>query len=181
MVYLFLADGCEEVEALTPVDILRRGGVDVVTVGIGGRSVCSSHRIPIGADIDDSQVTLSAEVEGIVLPGGMPGTRNLAANQTVAKALSYCVENGLLIGAICAAPSILGSWGLLSGKKATVFPGFESEMKGAVVTGEGVVQDGTIITAKGMGVALPFGLALLRALRGDAAAEKVKASIQCAP
>ena len=119
MIYLFLANGFEEIEALTPADILRRGGVEVVTVGIGGTEIKGSHNITVKADISDSDFSLLNDVDGIVLPGGMPGTRNLEKSNKVIKAVTYCNERNLVIGAICAAPSILGHLGILKDKKAT--------------------------------------------------------------
>ncbi len=178
MIYVFLADGFEEIEALTPVDILRRGGVDVVTVGIGGKTVIGSHKIPVAADIADSDIKDYNGMEGIVLPGGMPGTLNLEASRTVLDAVSYCAEKNLLIGAICAAPSILGHMGLLKGKKATAFPSFQSELEGAVLD-DFVSCDGMIVTARGMGVSSEFALKLLEILKGVDEAQKVKDSIQC--
>ncbi len=180
MVYVFLAGGCEEIEALTPVDILRRGGAEVVTVGVGGKIIRSSHGINIEADITENEVVLDDEVEGIVLPGGMPGTINLEHSACVQKSVQFCAQRGLMIGAICAAPSILGHCGLLAGKEATVYPSFEEELKGAVLSSSYVVRDGNIITARGMGVSVDFGLALLAAVRGSAASDKVRKSIQCA-
>ncbi len=179
MVYVFLANGLEEIEALTPVDILRRGGVDVVTVGIGGKTITGSHHISICADIADSEFPGTAEAEGVVLPGGMPGTLNLEASPIVCEAAKACAADGKIVGAICAAPSVLGHLGLLQGKKAVCYPSFEGELKGSVPTDDFVCTDGNIITAKGMGVSVDFGLALLSALRGEAVAAKVKASIQC--
>ena len=129
MVYLFLANGFEEIEALTPADILRRGGVEVVTVGIGGTEIKGSHNITVKADISDSDFSLLNDVDGIVLPGGMPGTRNLEKSNKVIKAITYCNERNLVIGAICAAPSILGHLGILKDKKATAFPGFDSHTR----------------------------------------------------
>lgn len=179
MVYVFLAQGFEEIEALTPVDVLRRGGAEVVTVGIGGTQITGSHGITVKADITDAELKDLAAAEAIVLPGGMPGTLNLEKNAAVQDALKYAAEHHLLVGAICAAPSVLGHAGMLQGKKAVCFPGFEGELKGAALSEEGVCCDGNIITAKGMGVSLPFGLALLAALRGKDAAEKVRVSVQC--
>ena len=122
MVLVFLANGFEEIEALTPVDILRRGGVEVTTAGVGGKTVVSSHRITVEADAAASELHDFSEVEAVILPGGMPGTLNLEKDPTVIQAVTYCAEKGLLLGAICAAPSILGHLGLLQGKKAVCYP-----------------------------------------------------------
>lgn len=178
MVYLFLAPGFETVEALAPVDILRRGKVEVKTVGVGGKVITSSHGIDVTADMTIDEMTLDENTEAVILPGGMPGTLNLGKSKDVIDAVNFCNENNILIGAICAAPSILGQMGLLEGRKATAFPGFEDSLKGADVGGF-VVKDGNIITAKGMGVATEFGIELLAAVRNRAVADKVKASIQC--
>ena len=179
MVYLFLANGFEETEALTPVDILRRGGVEVTTVGIGGTEITGSHNITVKADISDKEFSVLDRVEGVILPGGMPGTKNLEKSSTVIKAVKYCFERNLVIGAICAAPSILGHMGILKGKKATAFPGFERDLFDAEIDGEYVSVDGNIITARGMGVSADFALALLTAFKDSETAEKIKASIQC--
>lgn len=179
MVYVFLANGFEEIEALTPVDVLRRGGVEVVTVGVGGKTIVGSHNIVVQADIIDSQLTDFNGVEAVVLPGGMPGTLNLEACKTVQQAIRYCDEKKIIIGAICAAPSILGHVGILMNKKAVCFPSFESELKGYLPTEEYVCRDGHIITAKGMGVSLDFGLTLLAAVRSSAISDKVRTAVQC--
>lgn len=181
MVYLFLAKGFEEIEALTPVDILRRGGVEVTTVGIGGTEITGSHNITVKADISDKEFSVLNSVEGVILPGGMPGTRNLEKSSTVIKAVRYCNERNLTIGAICAAPSIFGHMGILKGKKATAFPGFERDLFEAQIDSEYVSVDGNIITARGMGVSVDFALALLAAFKDSDTADKVRASIQCRP
>ena len=175
MIYVFLANGFEETEAIAPIDILRRSELDVKTVGIGEEVVVSSHGIAVIPDITEVDFVPSDDIEMIVLPGGMPGTLNLEKSRTVQEAIDYCAAKGKLIGAICAAPSILGKKGLLQGKKAVCFPGFEQFLEGA----ESVVRDGNIITAKGAGVAVEFGLKLSEALTGEASARKIKAALQC--
>ncbi len=177
MVYVFLAEGFETIEALTPVDILRRGGVEVQTVGVGDKTITSSHGIPVTADLTIDEVKTD-NIEAVVLPGGMPGTLNLEKNETVISTVKYCAENDRLIGAICAAPSILGHLGLLKGKKATAFPGFEKELDGAVYDNSFVEHDGLIVTARGMGVSAEFALKLLEVLKGKETAEKVHSAIQ---
>ncbi len=179
MVVLFLANGFEEIEALTPVDVLRRGGVKVMTVGVGGRMIQGSHGIPVTADISDVDLVDFSEVEGVILPGGMPGTLNLEKCETVQRAIRYAAEKDLVIGAICAAPSVLGHAGLLQGKEAVCFPSFETELLGAVLSEKAVCCDGKTVTAKGMGVSLEFALTLLRMFRGSETAEKVRTSLQC--
>lgn len=178
MVYLFLANGFEEIEALTPVDILRRGKVELKTVGVGGKVITGSHGIPVTADITDDEVEL-AQADGVILPGGMPGTLNLEKCDTVINAVRYCSEQHKIIGAICAAPSILGHLGLLSGRHATAFPGFEKELQGAVYRNGYVEQDDHIITARGMGVSVEFALTLLAAFKDQKTADAVKGAIQC--
>ncbi len=179
MVYFFLANGFEETEAIAPIDILRRSGAEVVTVGIGEEVIAGSHGIAVIPDITEVELALTEDVDMIVLPGGMPGTLNLEKSRTVQEAIDYCTDKGKYIGAICAAPSILGKKGILSGKKATCFPGYEEFLSGAEYTGDSVVRDGKIITAKGAGAAIEFGLALSAALVGAEKSEKVRASMQC--
>ncbi|MDR0946779.1 MAG: DJ-1/PfpI family protein [Ruminococcus sp.] len=176
MVYIFLADGFEEIEALAPVDILRRGGVDVKLVGITGEYISGSHGIVVRSDIQD--FTPDIDTEMIILPGGMPGTRNLEASPLVQSAIDFCVKGGKYIAAICAAPSILGHKGLLSGKRATAFPGFEKDLTGAIVSADSVVTDGNIITAKGAGAALEFGFELLKVLKCKDISRKISNSMQ---
>lgn len=179
MIYVFLANGFEETEAIAPIDILRRSEVDVVTVGIGGGTITGSHGIEITPDIIDSDVILSDKVDMIVLPGGMPGTLNLEKSPVVNEAIDFCIANDKYIGAICAAPSILGKKGLLKGKEATCFPGFEKFLLDADVKAELVCVDGKIITGKGPGAAVEFGLALSAAVAGEAKSKAVRNSLQC--
>ena len=179
MVYVFLANGFELIEAMAPVDILRRSGVNVVTVGVGGEAVMSSQKVAVKADITCGQVKLGEDVDMVVLPGGMPGTLNLEADKTVQAAIDFCADNDKYLAAICAAPSILGHKGLLSGKKATCYPGFEKDLTGASVTGEGVVHDGKIVTAKGAGVCVEFGLKLAELVVSKEVSDSVRAGIQC--
>lgn len=178
MIYVFLADGFEEVEALAPVDLLRRTGLTVQTVGVTGKVVTGSHGVAVAADILPEAVALDDAVEAVVLPGGMPGASNLDASPVVQAAVDFAAQNGKLVCAICAAPFILGKKGLLSGKRATCFPGFEEQLCGARVTDEFVSQDGQYITAKGMGAAVDFGLAVVKALCGAEAAAQLRAAIQ---
>ena len=176
MVYLFLANGFEEVEALAPLDLLRRAGVEVTTVGIGGEMIRGSHGITVQADIPDALYT-DAKPEMIILPGGMPGSKNLDASRIVEMALKAAVRNDAFIAAICAAPFVLGKRGLLNGKNAICYPGFEKELTGATIANVRVVRDGKFITAAGMGVAVEFGLALVEALKGAQAAQDVRRAI----
>lgn len=160
---VFLADGFEEVEALAPIDILRRGGQQVVTVSImPGRQVTGAHGVAVEADtlFDDCDDLPAADL--LVLPGGMPGAAHLDGHEGVRQALVAQHERGGLIGAICAAPMVLGHLGLLRGRRATCYPGFEGELDGAEYTAAPVEEDGTIVTAEGPGAAMAFGYALLR-------------------
>ncbi len=179
MVYVFLAEGFEEMEALAPIDLLRRVGVEVTTVGVGGKVIKGAHGVGFTADSDGEGLDFS-DVDCVVLPGGMPGTTNLDASAMVEACLMKAAEKNALITAICAAPSVLGHKGLLKGKKATCFPGFEEDLLGAVHTGNPVEQDGKIITARGAGVALDFALALVSQLKGEAVAKELRESLQCA-
>lgn len=177
MIYMFLADGFEEVEALCPLDILRRAGLEVTTVGIDKDMIRGAHGITVQADIPDIMYRDSAP-DMIILPGGMPGASNLDSSKAVDAAIRAAARRGAYICAICAAPFVLGKRGLLQGKRAVCYPGFEDQLAGAEVSqDEVVVRDGNIITAKGMGAAFEFGLELVRALKDDGTAEKIKASV----
>lgn len=177
MIYVFLANGFEEIEALAPVDILRRAEQEVKTVGVGGKTITGSHGITVTADIEEKDVTTD-DMEMMILPGGMPGTLNLEKSPIVTACARYCAANGVYLAAICAAPSILGHLGLLESREAICFPGFEGELKGAKLSEKPVCVDGSIITAKGMGVATQFGLTLAGLIAGQDTADKIHASIQ---
>lgn len=179
MIYVYLAEGFEEIEALSPVDLLRRSGKNVITVGVGGKVIKGSHGIPVTADITESEALLSDELEMIVLPGGMPGTLNLEKSDYVQSAIDYCVCNDIFIGAICAAPSILGHKGILNRKTAVCYPGFESQLEGAEIGNESVVADGKIITARGAGVAVDFALKLIEVLISEDESRKQYNNIIC--
>ncbi len=179
MVYCFLADGFEEVEAIAPIDMLKRASVSVTTVGVGKKVITGSHKIPVTCDITTDGLSLTDELQAVILPGGMPGTLNLDADETVHAAIDFAVKNNKLVCAICAAPSILGKKGLLSGKEAIAFPGFEKELEGAAISKKSVVKDGIFITAKGAGVAVDFGLEIVAAIEGREKSDEIKAQIQC--
>jgi len=178
MVYVFLAEGFEELEALANVDILRRNNIDVKTVGVTGKTVKSSHNIPVVCDITVDEAVKNEELEAVVLPGGMPGTLNLEKNETVQEFIDFANKNGKLVCAICAAPSILGHKGLLRGKNATCFNGFEKDLIGANVKCEPVVTDGNIITAFGAGAAFQFGFEILKALKGEEVSENTRKNMR---
>lgn len=178
MIYCFLANGFEEIEALAPVDILRRAELEVVTVGVGGKEIRGSHGIKVLTDIEESEV-ITDNMEMVILPGGMPGTLNLDNSPIVAASVDYCVKNDMPVAAICAAPSVLGHLGVLKGKRATCFPGFESELGCGEFTGKPVERDGKIITSRGAGCAVEFGLEIVSLLLGEDRAEKLKGAMQC--
>lgn len=160
-VYEFLANGFEEIEALAPVDILRRGGVEVKTVSVtASLSVNTAHGVTIIADCHIDDLDLS-DADLLILPGGMPGAQNLLDHEGVCNALVKHNAEGKLIGAICAAPMVLGQLGLLNGRKATCYPGFERFLDGADYTAELVTVDGHITTGRGPGAAMEFGYQLL--------------------
>ncbi len=177
MVYLFLADGFEEVEALCPLDLLRRAGITVQTVGVTGKSVRGAHGVVVQSDITAEQIVLDRDLEMVILPGGMPGASNLAQSREVKNAVSYAYENGRYVAAICAAPMILGEMGILEGRVAVCYPGFEKYLKGAQISQKNVVVDETVITAKAMGAAYSFGLTLTQLLCSESTAEEIKRSI----
>ena len=178
LAYILSADGFEETEALTPSDMLKRGGIEVVLVSIGEeKERVSSHGVTVVADqtLADG---LSEDYDLLVLPGGMPGTTNLRNSERVRAEVLKAAAQGKLIGAICAAPSVLGGLGLLKGRKATCYPGFEEQLIGAIYTRQGVITDGHITTARGVGFAIDMGLELVNLLQGEEVFAQVKGSIQ---
>ena len=179
MIYVYLADGFEETEAITPIDLLRRAGKKVITVGVGDNIVVGSHGIPVVVDTIVKEAPLIDELEMIILPGGMPGTLNLEKSEYVQKAIDFCMEKNITIGAICAAPSILGHKGLLNGKKAVCYEGFESQLEGAEIGMGAIAVDGNIVTARGAGVAVQFGLALVEKAVSKSESERQFRAIMC--
>lgn len=176
MVYVMLADGFEETEAIEPIDILKRGGVEVITVGISGKEVTGAHGITVMTDIEIHEVN-PEKMELLMLPGG-GGHELLDASNDVHGLINYAVSHGIYISAICAAPSILGKKMLLEGKKATCFPGYEKYLYGANVTQEKAVVDGKFITGKGAGAAADFGFAMLTLLKDKETADKIREIMQ---
>ncbi len=176
MIYVYLADGFEEMEALAPADLLRRAGKEVKLVGVNEKKVRGSHNIYVESDILASEAAIE-DAELIILPGGGPGYDNLDKNNDVDKAVKYCYNNGIRIAAICAAPMVLGKRGVLSGKKATCFPGFEEYLTDAEYTGEGVVTDGLVTTGKSAGWSVEFGLELVKLLVSKEASNKLRNSL----
>ena len=177
MVYMLLADGFEEIEAIAPLDLLRRRNIAVQTVGIGNsKTVTGSHDIPIIADILIDEAV--EKIEMLILPGGLPGTTNLDNSSKVQALIDRAIEEGAYIAAICAAPSILGKRGLLSGREAISYPSFQKYLSGAKISDRKVVRDEKFITAIGAGAAVDFGLALIEELQSPEAAAQIKSAIQ---
>ena len=181
MVLVFLANGFEEIEALATVDILRRAGLETVTVGVGGRRITGSHGIAVEADRDDNEPLPTAEegLQAVVLPGGLPGTENLRAAASVNACLARAEQDGVLLGAICAAPSVLGRLGYLQGRKAPCYPGYENDLLGAVCEDTGVAVAEDRITARGAGVTIPFALAIVSRLVSPEKAAQLGEAMQC--
>ena len=175
-VIVFLADGSEEIEALTPVDILRRAGAEVTFAGVPGTECVCSHGIKIVTDTV-AEACVDKDYDMVVLPGGMPGTLNLGADDSVYKITKKAYVEGKFVAAICAAPSVLGKWGMLTGKRATCYPGFEEKLEGAIKSDDKAVRDGNIITACGAGAAMEFALALTEALYGKEESEKLRKAV----
>lgn len=179
MLYMFIAPGFEEVEAIATADVIRRSGADITLVGIGSKTIKGSHSFVITCDAEESEITYTEDCEGIILPGGMPGTLNLEKNKTVNRFLEKCFNDNKLIASICAAPSIPGHLNMLKGKKAVCFPGFEKDLYGAEITSDYVVKDGNFITAKGMGSAIEFGTEIVSYLYDKENANKLHSTLQC--
>lgn len=177
MVYIFLAPGFEEAEALVPGDLLRRAGVEVALAALEGELVTGGHGITVKADLTLEQVELD-RAEMLILPGGGVGVRNLGDSPVVEALIRGAAERNIPLAAICAAPSLLGRWGLLEGREAVCYPGWEDQLTGAEVKGENqVVESGSILTGRAAGAAFDFGLALIRKLRGAEEEEKVRHGI----
>lgn len=176
-VAVFFGTGYEEIEALTVVDILRRAGIETSMVSITGeKKVTSSHKVTVEMDELLENLDFNS-VDVIVLPGGMPGTKNLEACEPLMTQVDSFYQKGKVVAAVCAAPSILGHRGILKGKKACSFPSFESHLEGAEVSSQPAVIDGNVITGRGMGAAVPFGLAILEKLQGRETAKKMAETI----
>ena len=179
-VYTFLANGFEEVECLAVVDLLRRANVDVVMVSItNNKYVTGSHSITVQADalFDDADIDFS-DADMLFLPGGMPGTKYLAAHEGLISLIKDSYKKDKYLAAICAAPIIYGELNLLSGRHATCYPGYEGKCMGAIMEKSGVVTDGRIITARGLGFAMDLGLELIRILQNEEQASQIKSAIQ---
>ena len=176
-VFIFLADGFEEIEAIAPIDIFRRAGIEVSTISITNeKNVRGAHNITVSADQLFQEVDFSVN-DLLYLPGGMPGTKNLDAHEGLRKLLLKQAGEKKSIAAICAAPSILGKLGLLKGKEAICFPGFEDQLKGAILSKASIVTSDFISTAKGAGVAVQFAIKLVEVLKGKSMADQIATSI----
>ena len=180
-VYVFLANGFEDVEALIPVDVLRRGGVNVVTVSCvdGSRVVETAHRVRIEAYrlFDECDLT---DADLLLLPGGMPGATNLNAHEGLRQALLRQHAEGKRVAAICAAPLVLGGLGILRGKKATCYPGFEQTLTGATYTAELCTVCDNVTTGEGPAAAFPFAYALLAQLKDEETARQIAVGMRYA-
>ena len=177
MVYLLLGTGFEETEAIAPLDLLRRAGISVMTVGVNGKTVYGGHGIGIEADILLEEMDLT-DLDMIVLPGGLGGVASVRASQPAMDALQFAWENGKFVAAICAGPTVLADLGITDGLKATCYPGCESGMGKAVMIPDApCVQDGRLITGTSAGCAIPFGLALVAALKGQDVADSIARQI----
>ncbi len=176
--FIFLAPGFEEIEAISIIDVLRRAQLNVTSVSLSGDSaVTGSHGITVQTDALYPEINLE-DAAMLILPGGMPGTNNLNVHEGLKKAIKDHAAANKPIGAICAAPLILGQLGLLHGKQATCFPGYEQHLTGALLSKKAVVQDGTLLTANGPGAAIRFALSIVQQFRGEATAEELSRQLK---
>jgi len=176
MVYMLLGTGFEETEAIAPLDLLRRAGIPVLTVGLNGKTVYGGHNIGIECDITIDQMDLT-NLEMIVLPGGLGGVASIRASKAAMDAVQFAYENDKFTAAICAGPTVLADLGITSGKKAVCYPGCEGGMGTATIQNTAACTDGKLITGTSAGCAIPFGLELIRALKGDEAAAVIEKQI----
>lgn len=177
MVYMLLGTGFEETEAIAPLDLLRRAGVEVLTVGINGKAVLGSHKIVVEADITIGEMDLT-KAEMVIIPGGLGGVASLRASQPALDALKFAWDNGKFVAAICAGPTVLADLGITDGLRATCYPGQEQYMGSArMQENAAVVTDGRLITGTSAGCAIPFGLALVEALKGKEVSETIRKQI----
>lgn len=174
MVYIILGNGFEEMEAIAPCDILRRGGVDVQFAGIGGKTIVGGHGIAVQADVTVEEMQ---NAEMIVLPGGLGGVESITNCAAAMDAVKSAWDSGKFVAAICAAPTILASLGITDGKQATCYPGMEDQMGNAKMTELPAVRDGKVVCGRAAGTAVEFGLELLAALKGDEVSRQVRNSI----
>lgn len=177
MIYMLLGTGFEETEAIAPLDLLRRAGLSVSTVGINGKTIYGSHGIGVEADLQLHQMDLT-DLDMIILPGGLRGVASIQASEAALEAVRFAWENGKYVAAICAAPTILAGLGITDGRNATCYPGCEENMgKARMVPNAAAVTDGRLITGTSAGCAIPFALALIAALKGQQAADAIAQQI----
>lgn len=176
MVYMFLGTGFEETEAIAPLDLLRRAGVAVTTVGLNGKIIYGSHGIGVVADIEIGELNLS-DLEMVILPGGLGGVASIRSCQAAMDAVRYAWENGKYTAAICAGPTVLADLGIVNNKNATCYPGCEGQMGSANMIEAAAVTDGKLITGASAGCAVSFGLALIAALKGQEEADRIAKQI----
>ena len=172
MIYMLLGTGFEETEAIAPLDLLRRAGLEVLTVGLNGKVIYGSHHIGVEADIEIHEMDLT-NLDMIILPGGLGGVASIRGCQAAMNAIHYAYENNKYTAAICAGPTVLADLGITDGKKATCYPGCDSQMGTANMVPAAAVTDGKLITGTSAGCAIPFGLALIAALKGQAEADRI--------
>ncbi len=171
---IFLAEGFEEIEAITVIDVLRRAKVDIKVVSVSDKlAVAGAHKITVIADALYEEIDF-ADIDMLILPGGMPGTTNLTSHQRLIQSITQHAKDDKWVCAICAAPSILGKLGILRGKSAVCYPGFEDSLQGAEVKYDSVIHDGKVVTARGPGVSIQFALKLVEILKGPELSEKIK-------
>lgn len=177
MVYILLGTGFEETEAIAPLDLLRRAGVSVMTVGLNGKVIYGGHSIGVETDISAGEMDLT-DMDMIVLPGGLGGVASIRASREAMDAIRFAWENSKFVAAICAGPTVLADLGITSGKQATCYPGCEDGMKDAIMVADApCVRDGKLITGTSAGCAVPFGLMLVEALKGKDTAERIAQQI----
>ena len=176
MVYVFLGTGFEEVEAITPVDLLRRAGVEVLTVGLNGKTIYGGHGIGIEADITIDEMDLT-DIDMLILPGGLGGVASIRGCTAAMDAIAFAHQNGKFLAAICAGPTVLGDLGITDGKRCVCYPGCEAGMGSARITDEAAIRDGLLITGTSAGCATKFALALIAALKGSDAANTIAQQI----
>ena len=176
MVYMLLGTGFEETEAIAPLDLLRRAGVEVQTVGLNGKVIYGSHGIGVEADMEIGEMDLT-KLEMIILPGGLGGVTSIRAGQAAMDAVRFAYEHDKYTAAICAGPTVLADLGIVDGRKATCYPGCEAGMGSAIMVESAAVTDGKLITGTSAGCAVPFGLALIAALKGQEEADRIARQI----
>ena len=177
MVYMLLGTGFEETEAIAPLDLLRRAGVEIMTVGINGKIIYGGHNIGIETDIEHAEMDLT-KLDMIIIPGGLSGVASIRASEEAMRALKFAWDNGKYVAAISAGPTVLADLGITSGKNATCYPGCEDGMGDAIMVNDAAaVADGKLITGTSAGCAIPFGLELIKALKGVDEAERIKKQI----